>query len=168
MKTTPGISQKKRCAIMNWTYKQFSELTGYEVYEILKLRVAVFVVEQECPYHEIDGHDYDSTHVSYIDTKGIAAYTRLLPKGVKYDEPSIGRVIVREDLRGTGLANRLMEHAMHYIIEEWSPEKIRLQAQTHLVDFYGRHGFEVISNPYLEDGIPHVDMFYHNFTKKSF
>ena len=153
---------------MSWTYKEFSELTGYEVYEILKLRVAVFVVEQECPYYEVDGNDYDAVHVSYMDEKGIAAYTRLLPEGVKYEEPSIGRVIVRQDLRGTGLANKLMEHAVHYIVEEWQPEKIRLQAQTHLANFYGKHGFKAISEPYLEDGIPHVDMFYHNTAKKSF
>lgn len=150
---------------MSWSYKAFSELSGYEVYEILKLRVAVFVVEQECPYHEVDGNDYDAIHVSCLDEKGIAAYARLLPEGVKYGEPSIGRVIVRQDLRGTGLANTLMEQAVRYITAEWNPDKIRLQAQTRLADFYGRHGFEVISESYLEDGIPHVDMTYSALTK---
>lgn len=153
---------------MNWSYQNFEELSGRELYEILKLRVDVFIVEQECPYHEIDGNDYEAIHVSYTDEKGKAAYTRLLPAGVKYVEPSIGRVIVRKDLRGTGLANKLMEYAIHYVLTEWRPEKIRLQAQTHLVTFYGRHGFKAISEPYLEDTIPHVDMFYHNITKKSF
>lgn len=153
---------------MDWKCKAFEELDVRELYEVLKLRVDVFVVEQECPYHELDGNDYKAIHVSYTDEKGTAAYTRLLPTGVKYVEPSIGRVIVRKDLRGTGLANKLMEYAVQYVLTEWQPEKIRLQAQTQLADFYRKHGFEVISEPYLEDKIPHVDMIYHNIIKKGF
>ena len=153
---------------MGWSCEKFDALSGRKLYEILKLRVDVFVVEQDCPYHELDGNDYEAIHVSYTDEKGIAAYTRLLPEGVKYAEPSIGRVIVRTDLRGAGLANKLMEYAMDYVLTKWQPEKIRLQAQTHLAKFYEKHGFQVISEPYTEDQIPHVDMFYHNIIKKSF
>lgn len=150
--------------MMDWSYQKFDELSGYDLYELLRLRVDVFIVEQECPYHEIDGHDYEAIHVSWRDDKGIAAYARLLPGGVKYEEPSIGRVIVRKDLRGTGLADKLMSSATHYVLTEWQPKKIRLQAQTHLAAFYGRHGFEVISASYLEDGIPHVDMIHPALT----
>ena len=149
---------------MEWSCEKFEALSSHKLYEILKLRVNVFVVEQNCPYPEIDGNDYEAIHVSYADEKGIAAYTRLLPKGVKYEDPSIGRVIVRSDLRGTGIAHKLMENAVNYVLTEWQPEKIRLQAQTHLAKFYEKHGFEVISEPYTEDQIPHVDMFYPALT----
>lgn len=150
---------------MRWVCKTFSALTVHELYEILKLRVSVFVVEQECPYQEIDGHDDGSLHMFYADDRGIAAYARLLPTGVKYEEPSIGRVIVRNDLRGSGLAHQLMGRALAHMIKEWEPERIRLQGQTHLEKFYEGHGFTVVSPSYLEDGIPHVDMIYHNPAK---
>jgi len=144
---------------MEWTYKEFEKLSGREVYEMLKLRVDVFIVEQDCAYHEVDGFDYNAIHLFCLDERGIAAYARLLPACVKYPEPSIGRVIVRKDKRGTGLAHELMEKCLHYITNEWSPEKIRLQAQSHLAGFYGKHGFEAVSQPYDDGGIPHIDMF---------
>ena len=92
------------------------------------------------------------------DEEGLAAYTRLLPAGVKYEEPSIGRVIVAKSKRGTGLAHTLMEYSVRYILDNWFPSSIRLQAQSHLSEFYGKHGFKAVSLPYDEDGIPHVDM----------
>ncbi|WP_342514245.1 GNAT family N-acetyltransferase [Sporosarcina sp. FSL K6-1522] len=143
---------------MEWMYREFEQLTGREVYEMLRLRIDVFVVEQNCAYHEVDGYDYDSIHVFCTDAKGLAAYARLLPAGVKYEEASIGRVIVRPDKRGTGLAHTLMEQSVRYINTQWQPAKIRLQAQSHLARFYGKHGFEIVSDPYEDDGIPHVDM----------
>ena len=144
--------------MMEWSYQNFNALSGSEVYEVLQLRVSVFVVEQACPYQEIDGYDQASIHISCRDEKGIAAYARLLPAGVKYPDPSIGRVIVRNDLRGSGLADKLMTAALDYVVREWSPKKVKLQAQQHLEGFYIRHGFETISKPYVEDTIPHVDM----------
>lgn len=143
---------------MGWSCQNFETLSGRDVYEILQLRVDVFVVEQECPYHEIDGNDYEALHIIYRDERGVGAYARLLPAGVNYDAPSIGRVIVRKDLRGGGFAHTLMENALNYMLKRWQPEKINLQAQTHLAYFYEGHGFTVISESYLEDGIPHVDM----------
>ncbi|CAM3219470.1 GNAT family N-acetyltransferase [Filibacter tadaridae] len=148
---------------MNWTANEFDELSGRQVYEILKLRVNVFVVEQSCAYHEIDDHDYGAIHICCLDGQELVAYARLLPAGVKYKEPSIGRVIIKEDHRGTGLAHTLMERSMHYILSSWKPDEIRLQAQTHLSGFYGKHGFDKVSEPYDEDGIPHVDMIFTSF-----
>ena len=145
---------------MELLQQSFDEINGRELYEILKLRVDVFIVEQNCPYAEIDGNDFEAIHITYRDQKGIAAYSRLLPKKVKYEEPSIGRVIVRSDLRGTGLGHELMEEAIHYILKMWKPNKIYLQAQTHLEKFYSQHGFITKSEPYNDDGIPHIDMVY--------
>jgi ElaA protein len=144
---------------MKWSYRKFDELQGYEVYEMLRLRIDVFIVEQNCPFHEADGHDYEAVHIFCMDEEEkLAAYARLLPAGIKYKEPSVGRVIVKGENRGTGLAHTLMECSVRYIMENWRPKEIRLQAQTHLSGFYGKHGFEAISEPYDEDGIPHVDM----------
>jgi ElaA protein len=143
---------------MKWTYHNFKELSGREVYEMLKLRVEVFVVEQNCAYPEIDGYDYDAIHAFCIADQELVAYARLLPAGVKYEEPSIGRVIVRKNQRGTGIAHSRMEGSIAYIHQQWKSDKIRLQAQTHLARFYGFHGFETTSKPYNDDGIPHVDM----------
>ena len=145
---------------MEWLNQSFDEISGRELYEILKLRVNVFIVEQDCPYAEIDGNDFDAIHITCKDQQGIAAYTRLLPKGVKYESPSIGRVIVRADLRGTGLGHLLMERALHQVLKKWKPSEILLQAQTHLESFYKQHGFNTISEPYKDDGIPHIDMRY--------
>ena len=97
---------------------------------MLKLRVDVFIVEQNCPYHEVDGHDYDAIHIFCSDEEGLAAYARLLPAGVKYMEPSIGRVIVRKNKRGKGLHIFLWNEVLTFMKKQWIPEKIRLQAQT--------------------------------------
>ena len=143
---------------MRWNYQRFDEINGIDLYEMLKLRVDVFIVEQNCSYSELDNYDLDSIHISCRDESGLIAYARLLPAGVKYDEPSIGRVIIRADKRGTGLAHKLMENCKRYMMGNWTPDKIRLQAQSHLEKFYNAHGFETISEPYVDDHIPHVDM----------
>ncbi|QTD39604.1 GNAT family N-acetyltransferase [Sporosarcina sp. Te-1] len=147
---------------MEWNCQMLSRMDGNEVYDMLRLRVDVFVVEQSCAYPELDGLDGEAIHVIGKDAGGIAAYARLLPPGVKYEDPSIGRVIVREDCRGTGLGHELMEKAMERLVKEWAPERIRLQAQYHLEKFYRGHGFTAIADPYDEDGIPHVDMVWVN------
>ncbi|MBB4826895.1 ElaA protein [Sporosarcina luteola] len=143
---------------MEWNFQKLSQMDGSEVYDMLRLRVDVFVVEQCCAYSELDGLDGEAIHVIGKDADGIAAYARLLPPGVKYEDPSIGRVIVRAGRRGTGLGHALMDKAIERLVEEWAPERIRLQAQYHLEKFYRGHGFTAISDPYNEDGIPHIDM----------
>lgn len=153
---------------MKWSNRKFDDLSGRDVYEILRLRVDIFIVEQACPYHEADGNDYEAIHVCCEDSRGLAAYARLLPAGVKYERPSIGRVIVRRDVRGEGIAHTLMERALDFMLREWKPKDIQLQAQTHLVKFYNGHGFTEISEPYEDDGIPHVDMIYKSNPSISF
>lgn len=143
---------------LEWTSSEFDQLSGIDVYEMLAFRVAVFVVEQNCPYQEVDGHDVNALHVFGKDEKGIAAYARLLPSGEKYETPSIGRVIIRSDLRGKGVGHELIKNCIHLMNERWNPEQIQLQAQAHLERFYASHGFITESEPYDEDGIPHIDM----------
>ncbi|PKH11633.1 GNAT family N-acetyltransferase [Planomicrobium sp. MB-3u-38] len=143
---------------MTWKFYDFDELTAAELYEMLKLRVDVFVVEQNCPYPELDGLDQKSIHLAYKEDGRILAYARLVPGELKYGVPSIGRVIVSPDARGRGLARELMNKSIGFIFNEWQPEAIRLQGQVYLKEFYQSFGFDPISDVYDEDGIPHVDM----------
>ncbi|TWT24640.1 GNAT family N-acetyltransferase [Planomicrobium sp. CPCC 101110] len=145
---------------MNWKTYHFNDLSVGKLYEILKLRVDVFVVEQECPYPELDGLDQESIHLEYAEGGKTLAYARLVPAGVKYEIPSIGRVIVHPEARGRGLAKQLMTHCMEYILSEWKAEEIQLQGQVYLQEFYESFGFQPVSEAYDEDGIPHVDMKY--------
>lgn len=143
---------------MNWTTYHFDELEARKLYEILKLRVDVFIVEQNCPYPELDGLDQESIHMAYTESDRILAYARLVPAGVKYGDPSIGRVIVHPDARSRGLAKELLTRSIDYIFSEWQPEEIQLQGQVYLQKFYESFGFVPVSGAYDEDGIPHVDM----------
>ncbi|WP_227396460.1 GNAT family N-acetyltransferase [Jeotgalibacillus aurantiacus] len=143
---------------MNWELKRFDELNTRELYNILQARNAIFVVEQECAYHEIDGHDPDCWHLSLKIDGELAAYSRLLERGVKYDIASIGRIIVPEKFRGNGLARLLVQRSIDIMVNDWKEKEIKLQAQTYLRDFYESFGFEATSEEYLDDGIPHVDM----------
>lgn len=143
---------------MTWKFAGFEELTAAELYEMLKLRVDVFVVEQNCPYPELDGLDQKSVHLAYRENGKILAYSRLVPGELKYGVPSIGRVIVSPDARGRGLARELMDKSIDFIFNEWQTEEIRLQGQVYLQKFYQSFGFNPISDVYDEDGIPHLDM----------
>lgn len=140
-----------------WTIKTFQELTPGELYSYLQLRVNTFIVEQTCPYPELDGYDTDSLHLAYIENGELLSYARILPPGIKYGRTSIGRVIVHQKARGRGLAKQLMQVSIEAIEERW-PGEIQLQAQTYLRNFYGSFGFKEVSEEYDEDGIPHVDM----------
>ena len=143
---------------MDWKTYRFDDFTARELYGVLKLRVDVFVVEQNCPYPELDNLDQQSIHLLYQENGEVLAYARLVPAGVKYEWPSIGRVIVRQDARGRGLAKQLLERSIDYIREEWQATAIQLQGQVYLQEFYQSFGFQTISDSYDEDGIPHVDM----------
>ncbi len=143
---------------MNWKIKTFDELTTNELYAILRERVDIFVVEQQCAYRELDNFDQSSYHIYACDGKEIAAYARILPSGTAYPELSIGRVLVKESYRGRGLAVELMKRALDFIREELKEKVVRLQAQEYLLSFYGSLGFEKISEVYLDEGIPHADM----------
>lgn len=141
-----------------WTVKSFQELTTTELYSYLQLRVNVFIVEQSCPFPDLDGYDMDSYHLAYMENNELLAYGRILPPGIKYDRASIGRVIVNETARGRGLAKQLMELSIATVEQKWPGGEIQLQAQTYLRHFYGSFGFIETSLEYDEDGIPHVDM----------
>lgn len=145
---------------METTIKSFSDLSLEELYEILALRTDVFVVEQECPYPEVDGRDKECQHVQVREGQELVAYLRILPRGLSFEEVSIGRVLVKQGHRSKGLARPMMQAAMDFILTEWKEEAIRISAQTYLEAFYASFGFEPVSEPYLEDGIPHLDMLY--------
>ncbi|MBR2491372.1 MAG: GNAT family N-acetyltransferase [Ruminiclostridium sp.] len=139
---------------MDCIMKTFEELTAREVYEILQIRSAVFVVEQTCVYQDIDGVDLEAWHVFLRDDRGIRAYLRAFWK----DETTaqMGRVLTVD--RGKGLGMEVLQAGIRTVREEMKAEKIFIEAQTYTIDFYGRVGFRVTGAEFLEDGIPHVPM----------
>lgn len=145
---------------MNWELKKFEELNAEEIYEILKIRNEVFIVEQKCPYQDCDGKDKKSYHLYFQDGGKIIAYLRILKKGVSYDEISIGRVLVLKNYRGKGIAREMLLKAINFVELNLNEKEIKIQAQTYLVNFYRSLGFKEISKEYLEDNIPHIDMLY--------
>lgn len=146
--------------MITWHSIPFSELSTQQLYQLLKLRVDVFVVEQNCPYPELDGKDTLAgvEHLlGYADTE-LVACARLLPPGTSYDNTSIGRVATKQSARGDGLGHQLIKEALTRCEILWPEKTIDIGAQQHLENFYANHGFETISEMYLEDDIPHVDM----------
>ena len=143
---------------MHWHTKAFEELTLDELYDIMQLRTNIFVVEQNCPYPELDGKDKNCLHVFATQGGKVVAYARIVPPGLSYKEISIGRVVVHADHRKDGLGRVLIDLTLEKIEEEFGAQPIQIGAQTYLKKFYGSFGFEPVSEEYLEDGIPHVDM----------
>ena len=139
---------------MECIVKTFDQLTPREVYEILRVRTAVFVVEQTCPYQEADGVDYEAFHVWLQDEGGIRAYLRAFSR----DETTaqMGRVMTLD--RGKGLGMEVLKAGIQTVRERMNKEHIYIEAQTYTIDFYGRVGFRVTGEEFLEDGIPHVPM----------
>lgn len=143
---------------MEWKLKSYEELSKEELYRIIKLRIDVFIVEQNCPYQELDDMDEKAHHL-FLDQEGeISAYCRLFSSGVVGKEASIGRVIVRKQDRGKGWAKTLLEKALGFLESEWGETAVKISAQDYPRSFYGLFGFKEVSEVYLEDGIPHVDM----------
>jgi ElaA protein len=151
---------------INWDIKKFEELTSLELYIILKLRAEVFIVEQNCPYQDLDGKDLRSLHlIGMNELNELVAYARLLPQHISYPEASIGRVVSSPNYRKTGLGKELMKKALEVIYEKFGNSPIRIGAQLYLKDFYESLGFVKISDEYLEDNIPHIEML-KNFKNK--
>ena len=143
------------------TYKTFNQLTLNELYAILRLRAEVFVVEQDCPYQDLDNKDQESGHLMYwtLDQRELMAYTRIVPKGVAYQNyTSIGRVVTSQKARGTGLGRRLMKTSIKRCLQNFPDLAIKISAQCYLLQFYKNLGFDPIGEPYLEDNIPHQAM----------
>lgn len=143
---------------MSWELLKFNEFNVNRLYEIVQLRVDIFIVEQNCAYPELDGHDQRALHLMYLEEDEVIAYSRILPPGEKYDDCSIGRVLVKKKARGTGIARVLMEKAIVEAERVWKAERIKICAQSHLQKFYGSLGFIADSNEFDEDGIPHIYM----------
>lgn len=142
-----------------WDWYCFAELDTDTLYQLLALRTEVFVVEQNCPYQDMDGLDQQAWHLCGVQGTELTAYLRLLAPGVKYPEAAIGRVIVDAEQRNGGLGRELMEQGIQ-AAERYHPGMgIRLSAQSHLQNFYNSLGFQAEGDEYLEDNIPHVEMF---------
>ena len=141
---------------MELSAKRFDELTNSELYDILKLRVNTFVVEQNCPYPELDDKDQDALHVFLRDEEGIQAYLRIMGRGVSSEYVSIGRVVAVK--RRCGFGSRVLEEGIRLAKERFGAEKIYLEAQTYARTLYEKHGFRQISEEFLEDGLPHIKM----------
>ncbi|MGF1721571.1 GNAT family N-acetyltransferase [Vibrio kyushuensis] len=143
-----------------WHTLRFDQLTTLQLYQLLQLRVDVFVVEQNCPYPELDNKDIQQgVHhlLGYIDDR-LVACARLLPRNISYADVSIGRIATSSKVRGTGLGNLLVHTALANCQTLWPGQSITIGAQEHLANFYASHGFTKISEMYLEDDIPHIDM----------
>lgn len=147
---------------LHWRVQRFDELSTNALYQMLAARVEVFVVEQNCPYPELDGLDSIGLHVSCLSNENpdaaLLAYARILPAGAVFDDVAIGRVLTTEAGRGRGLARLLMHHALDAVEQAFGRVPVRISAQQYLEGFYRSLGFETISDVYLEDGIPHLEM----------
>ncbi|GLQ33554.1 GNAT family N-acetyltransferase [Litoribrevibacter albus] len=150
--------------MINWQVLAFNQLSLEQLYQILKLRVDIFVVEQDCPYPDLDNLDQHCRHLFASEGDEILAYTRLIPPGLEHkgsvldQQAAIGRVVVSEKARGRKLGYELMQRSIDAVWEATPAIPIKIGAQQHLEKFYGSLGFKTISEMYLEDGIPHIDM----------
>jgi len=145
---------------INWHIHAWDELSTEMLYAILALRAEVFVVEQKCPYQDVDGKDSKSLHVlGYAEDDSLCAYARLVLPGVSYDEWSIGRVVTSPSVRRSGVGEALMRVCMAYFAEHHIAA-VRISAQSYLHDFYSKFRFVRVSEEYLEDDIPHMEMLF--------
>ena len=140
--------------------KIFSELTTEELYQILRLRSEVFVVEQDCIYQDLDNKDQKAIHLYFKENDEILAYTRIFKAGYYYENPSIGRVVVSKKNRGKDVGKKIMIDSIEYIKQNIKGKKIELSAQKYLDKFYKDLGFYKTGEDYLEDGIPHQRMLF--------
>jgi len=142
---------------MDWSVKAFADLTLDDLYDVLNLRNLVFVVEQNCVYLDTDGHDQKALYVMGRKNGKLLACCRILLPGEKYPEWAVGRVVTAPEARKLGLGKELTRHAID-AVQQRGGQSIRISAQAYLKKFYQEQGFEVVGNPYDEDGIPHIEM----------
>ena len=136
--------------------RRFKELSNEELYDILRVRNAVFIVEQECPYQDIDGVDPDAIHIMVYDGDELKAYSRVFEKSGERETAQIGRVLTME--RGKGYGNVVLRESIVCAESILQKQKQYLEAQTYATGYYEKHGFSIVSDVFLEDGIPHVMM----------
>ncbi|MEM9886084.1 MAG: GNAT family N-acetyltransferase [Bacteroidota bacterium] len=144
---------------MQFILKSFQELSLEELYELLRLRQEVFVLEQECAYLDADGKDQAGWHLMGKKNGEIVAYARLLPQGISYESyPSIGRIVTSASGRGKGYGKALVEKSIAICRQKWGKQPIKISGQSYLLNFYQSFGFQIVGEEYLEDGIPHLAM----------
>jgi ElaA protein len=142
---------------MHWHFAKFDDLSPRDIHDLYQARVAVFVLEQKCPFQDVDAQCWHL--IGRASPEGeVLAYCRLVPPGVKYPEPSIGRVLTTEKARRTGAGRELMEQALFRCEKLWPGRSLKIGAQQYLEKFYGSYGFKQSSAPYDEDGIMHIEM----------
>lgn len=148
---------------MKIVIKTFSELSNIELYQILKLRQEVFIVEQNCPYSDLDDLDQQSFHTLGTCQNKLVAYSRILPKGMSYQKYcAIGRVVTEKGIRGQKFGQQIFESALKHCLKLFPNEPIKLSAQVYIKQFYENFGFKETGVTYLEDDIPHIAMVYQN------
>ncbi|RDZ27360.1 GNAT family N-acetyltransferase [Lysobacter silvisoli] len=146
---------------LRWLVQPYDRLERDQLYDLLRLRAQVFVIEQNCVYLDPDDKDRhpEALHLlGYAGDGALAAYLRILPAGLSYPQVSFGRVLTAPDYRGRGLGDLMVERALDAIQAQWPGADVQIGAQAHLQGYYGKHGFEPSSEPYVEDGIPHIDL----------
>ena len=143
---------------LTWKYHSFNEITTSELYAIIRLRNEVFVVEQNAVYQDADNKDLPAYHLSGWDDNYLVAYCRILPPGLAFEEASIGRVVTASKYRGTGMGRHLVQLAIAHTLDQYQCKNITIGAQVYLENFYRSFGFLQISEPYMEDGILHIEM----------
>jgi len=143
---------------LSFKWSRLETLSGLELFTIIKAREAVFVVEQQCPYQETDEMDPHSWHLEVIVNGELAAYARVVDAGIKYTQPSIGRVMTVEKFRGAKVGEALMVEAIRFTEQQFPAMDIKIGGQVYLQHFYASLGFVAVSEVYDEDGIAHVDM----------
>lgn len=143
---------------IEWRYLTFDALSAAELYAVLQLRAEVFVVEQACIFQDIDGADAQAMHLVGTSQGVLVAYARCFSAGEKFAEASIGRIVTRSSVRGSGAGHALVEKAISCLFQRWGAQAIRIGAQAQLASFYRQHGFEKSGLAYVEDGIPHIEM----------
>jgi ElaA protein len=146
--------------IITWRCQHFNELSQHELYAILRLRSEVFVVEQNCVFLDMDDKDQQCWHVSGWQNDQLIAYTRLVPPGLAYPEPSIGRVVTSPAVRKLGTGRKLMQYSIEKIFSIYGKQSIKIGAQLYLKNFYESLGFSQSGGKYLEDGIEHIEMLF--------
>ena len=146
--------------MLEWKCQHFDDLSNAALYAILRLRSEVFVVEQNCVFLDMDDKDQQCFHVSGWHKGKLVAYTRLVPPGISYDEPSIGRVVTSPAARRTGIGKILMQYSIEKLFSIFGKQPIKIGAQLYLKNFYESIGFSVAGPVYIEDGIDHIEMLF--------
>ncbi len=143
---------------MAFIFKTFNELNNNELFEIYKLRAEIFIVEQNCAYQDVDDIDKTARHLLWMEAETLAAYARIIPPGISYKEPAVGRVVVKKQFRGKDLGKKLMQQSVKQLQQLYPNQDIVISAQSYLIGFYTDLGFKTEGDEYLEDDIPHTKM----------